>query len=187
MATEEEEKYFKKQELERREAKRRELERAAKEAQEARKVAKTLATTDEALVERIRALGFDGDTARVFDLLPLIHVAWADGDVTTNERSSIFQVLEARGIDSDSEAFILVGALLEQRPSDEFMSETLELLRALGGDRKASIVELCVNVAKASGGFLGLGNKISDDEQAVIAEIVGTLGESAVGAFRDLL
>ncbi len=186
MATEED-KYFKQQEIQRRIAKRRELERAAKEAQERRKVAASLATDDEALVSRIRDLGFDGDTARVLDVLPLIHVAWADGDVSQSERASILQVLEVRGIAADSEAFTLVETLLEERPSEAFLSETLHLLRDLGGDRHASIIELSMHVASASGGFFGFGHKVSEEERAVVAKIIESLGENATSTFKKSL
>lgn len=182
--TTEEEKYFKEQELAQRDAKRREMERAAKEAAERRKVAATVATDDEAVVARIRDLGFDGDTARVLDILPLVHVAWADGNVTTNERTSIFKLLEAREIESGSEAWLLIEALLEQRPSEDFLDETLHLLRDIGG-HEADVLALCTQVADASGGFFGLGNKISDEERALIAHIADELGESAQKAFSD--
>lgn len=185
MATEDEDKYFKQQELALRDAKRRELERAAKEAAERRRVGDAVGTTDEAVLERIRALGFDGDTARILDLLPLVHVAWADGSVTIRERASIMRVVEARGIREGSEAWVLITTLLEKEPSRDFLEETLDLLRSLGGDRNASIVDLCVQVASASGGFFGLGETVSDEERALIAHIAEELGGSAQAAFKQ--
>lgn len=187
MATEEEEKYFHQQEVERRKEKRRELERAAAEAAEKRKVAATLATDDEALVTRIRELGFDGDTARVLDLLPLVHVAWADGSVSANERRAISSILAQREIEAGTEAALLMEALMDERPSDTFLSETLELLRDLGGKKGASVIELCIQVADASGGFFGLGNKINDEERALIEEIAAGLGDAAHAKFSDTL
>ena len=187
MSTEEEEKYFHQLEIERRKDKRRELERAAAESAERRKVAATLATDDDALVGRIRELGFDGDTARVLDLLPLVHVAWADGSVSANERRAIVSILEQREIAPGSEAALLIEALMDERPSDTFLSETLDLLRALGGAKGASVVDLCVMVADASGGFFGLGDKSSAEERALIEEIAAGLGETAQGKFSESL
>lgn len=185
--SEEEERYFARKEAERREDKRRELERAARELAEKRAMGDALHTTDEALLERIRSLGFDGDTARVFDLMPLVHVAWADGDVSAAERRTLFRMLESRSIAPDSEAWLLVGALLETRPSDAFLDETLALLRDLaakGGTEATSIVDLCVDIANTSGGFLGLGDKISDEERELIAHIAEVLGPNAVAEFQ---
>ena len=187
MSTEEEEKYFHQQELERRKDKRRQLERAASEAAERRKVAATLATDDESLIARIRELGFDGDTARVLDLLPLVHVAWADGSVSANERRAISSILAQREIAAGSEGALLIEALMDERPSDTFLSETLDLLRALGGTKGASVVDLCIQVADASGGLFGLGEKISDEERALIAEIAAGLGDTAHSKFSESL
>lgn len=188
--SEEEERYFARKEAERREDKRRELERAAREVAEQRAMGDALHTSDDGLVARIRSLGFDGDTARVFDLMPLVHVAWADGSVSAAERRTLFRLLEARNIAPDSEAWLLVGALLETRPSDAFLDETLALLRDLaakGGTEAGSIVDLSVNVAAASGGFLGLGGKISDEERELIAHIADVLGPAAVEEFQKTL
>ncbi len=187
MATEEEEKYFHQQEVERRKDKRRELERAAAEAAEKRRVSQVLATDDGALVTRIRQLGFDGDTARVLDLLPLVHVAWADGSVTANERRAITGILAQREIAPGTEAALLIEALMDERPSDTFLNETLELLRDLGGKKGATVVELCIQVADASGGFFGLGNKINDEEAALIEEIAKGLGDTAHENFSKTL
>jgi tellurite resistance protein len=188
--SEEEERYFARQEAQRREDKRRELERAAKEAAERRAVGDALHTSDEALMERIRALGFDGDTARAFDVMPLVHVAWADGKVSEAERRTVFQLLEQRGIGPESEAWLLVGALLETRPSEAFLEETLHLLQAVAakdGSEARSIVDLCVAVASASGGFFGFGAKVSDDERAVIEHIASVLGPDAADEFAKKL
>ena len=101
----------------------------------------------------------------------------------------IFAVLERREIERGSEAFVLVESLLETRPSDAFLEETLLVLRevtARSDDRGAGIVDLCVHVADASGGFLGLGKKISEDERELIQRIADGLGESAQGEFHRL-
>ena len=188
--SEEEDRYFARQEAQRREDKRRDLERAAKEAAERRAVGDAVHTTDEALLERIRALGFDGDTARAFDVMPLVHVAWADGKVSEAERRVVFRLLEQRGIGPGSEACLLVAALLESRPSDTFLEETLHILQAIAakdGSEARDIVELCVAVASASGGIFGLGTKVSDEERAVIAHIADVLGADAADAVANKL
>jgi tellurite resistance protein len=126
-------------------------------------------------------MGFDADKARVFDLLPLVHVAWADGKVQASERRVILDILAQRGIESDSEAWLLIEALLEQRPSDTFLEETLTLLReVVGGSsvRANNIVELCQKVAAAHGPLFGLFGTVSDDEQKLLQHIAGSLGDA---------
>ena len=49
--------------------------------------------SDEALAARVAALGFEGEAARVVDLLPLVHVAWSDGAIQKGERAAIIGLL----------------------------------------------------------------------------------------------
>ncbi len=188
--SDEEEKYFTALEIEQRNALRKKLAKNAAELEEQRKIAATTGTNDLELADRISKLGFDGDSARVFDLLPLIHVAWADGTIQKGERAAILRVLEARGVEPGSEAFTIVESLLEERPTDAFMNESLAVLRELVAhtdNRSKSILDLCVEVASSAGGFLGLGAKVSDDEREVILEVAASLGEGAIAKLREQL
>lgn len=180
MATrDEEEAYFKQREIEQRRKLREKLEAAAHELAEKHAIAQSLETS-EPVAERIKALGFSGTTARVFDLLPLVHVAWADGTVQKGERAAILKVLEARGVAPGSEGFQLFESLLEERPSDEYMSESLAVLKELVGTvAGADVVGLCEQVASAAGGFLGIAGKVSGEERKLIDEIAGHLGGGA--------
>ncbi len=140
--------------------------------------------------ERMEKLGFAGPCASVFDLLPLIQVAWADGIIQSKERSLILDVLETRGFRPGDEVFTHVESLLESRPSDAYMNESLELLRDLLGDRPAAgetVVNLCVRVAEAAGGFLGLGNKVSGEEREALARVAAVLGERAQAELKRSL
>ncbi|MCA9636006.1 MAG: TerB family tellurite resistance protein [Myxococcales bacterium] len=149
-----EEIYFQKQEQALRAKLREELEADARKVHEdERKLA---------LADRIKALGFTGDRAKVFDLMPLVHVAWADGEISRKERANILEIVASRGIAPGTEPFRLIEVMLEERPSDLYMSETLDILReVIGGKRAESVVELCIQVADVSGGFFGLGETIA--------------------------
>lgn len=191
MSNDEENAYFRQKEMERREDKRRAMEKAAKELQEARGVAKAAGTEDMELAARIHALGFSGETAMVFDLMPLVHVAWADGKVQRAERATILTVLEHRNIARDSEAFVAIEAMLEEQPSEAFMAESLAALRDLMADRPegdtTEMIELCAAVADASGGILGLARRVSGEERELIAKIADGLGSVAQEQFRKSL
>jgi tellurite resistance protein len=149
-----------------------------------------LDVSEDALAARVAALGFDGDAARIFDLLPLVHVAWADGAIQPGERASILGLLVVRGIPM-GKAYTTMVALLEKEPSAEYLDESLGLLRTLierGGAAKAeTIVGLCIMVAEAAGGFLGLLSPISRVEKQAIERIAERLGEAAVEEFKRRL
>ena len=63
--------------------------------------------------------------------MPLVHVAWADGKIQRGERAAILKVLRSRGIEPGDEAFRTMESLLEERPSDTWMKQTLAVLRQL--------------------------------------------------------
>ena len=179
MQNEDEERYFRAREAEAREALRKKLSAEASDLEERRRIAAS-AGTDLSVADRIKALGFDGDSARIFDLMPLVHVAWADGKITKAEREHILELVTARGIEPGSEAFNTMESMLEQQPDEAFARQTLAVLRDLIGDdhdKRAGVVELCTAVAAASGGILGLGigSRVSDEEKQRIGEIAATL------------
>jgi tellurite resistance protein len=179
--SDQEDAYFQQRDRELREQLRSQLAKAAGELRNDEEAGKL------SLGERISALGFTGERIKIFDLLPLVHVAWADGSVSRKERTTILDVVRARGIQPGTDAFRTVESLLEERPSQEFLDESLAILKEVaGGARAASIVDLCVQVAGASGGFLNMGT-VSDEERALIAEIAGHLGGAAVAEFNKQL
>nr|WP_255216739.1 TerB family tellurite resistance protein [Pseudenhygromyxa sp. WMMC2535] len=148
-----------------------------------RSLAKGSRTRTPSLAERVEALGFGVETARVFDLLPVIHVAWADGEVQMLEREAIMRVLEARKIPPGSEAHVLVDTLLERHPGKIYMDETLAVLREIvANDRRRSeaLVDLCFVIARAHGaGVLGLRDPIDSREKQVLYEVADALGSRA--------
>ena len=181
--SEEEEKYFAHVEFERRTKVQRKLDAAAQEAMERRKMAAALNGASESLVDRLRALGFDGETAKVLDILPLVHVAWADGSVAARERAAILQLLDIKGVAANSEGYHLITALLAKRPSEAFLDETLGLLAEVArqhGGQAETVVDLCVLVAEAHQGLFGFGRTVSSDEREMIERIASKLGDAAV-------
>jgi hypothetical protein len=146
-------------------------------------------TDDVGILDRIEQLGFNGDSIRVLDLLPLIHVAWADGRIQRSERALILSILEQRGIAARSDASLFVESLLEARPSETFLTESLALVVDLAkqtGANKDDIVDLCAKVAEIGGSLLRIGPKTTDAERALIGDVARALGDSAVERFREL-
>lgn len=141
--------------------------------------ASTIAKWD--LAERIHNLGFEGDAERVFDLLPLVHVAWADGTVQKKERAAILEILRRREIQNDK-AYQVMVSLLEERPSDEYLEESLAVLKDVVGDdtaRAKSVVAMCCSVADKAGGLFKLFRRIPPEEMQMISRIANLLGPAA--------
>lgn len=137
---------------------------------------------------RVRALGFEEEAERIFDLLPLVHVAWADGKIQAAERAMILNLLQIRGL-ARGKAFTTLESLLEKKPSKPYLEESLSVLRDLVAEdpeKAPTIVGLCILVAKAAGGFLGI-RPISAEERDMIERIAKSLGDEALVELRRRL
>jgi len=138
------------------------------------------------IADRVRGLGFEGEAASLVDLLPLVHVAWADGSVHAKERAAILKVLDVRGMPSGRPYEVML-ALLEKKPSQAYLDESLSVLKQLCKDdagHQKSVVQMCLDVAKSAGGFLGVFRKINPREREIIEHIADTLGAAARAEFK---
>lgn len=164
-------------------ARRESLDAAAAELTQLRAVQRSAISPDLEVAQRIVRLGFDEDTVKIFDLVPMVHVAWADGEVQGQERAAIEAIMTARGLAQDSPGWIMMEGLLSRPPSAELLAELLEVFRDLvrGDNRRIEVmVDLCVVVAEQHGKLLGLfGDPIDDRERAALGEIATMLGDRA--------
>lgn len=157
-------------------------------------VIETLKMPSRELAERLVRLGFDSETACVLHILPLIQVAWANGEISRRERSRILQVLKVRDIPEGSRAYVMCESMLTTRPTEAFLHASLECLRDIlhssrgnAAREERQLIDLCVEIAEVSGGLFGLHRTVSTTERAVIAEIAATLGDEAQSELRRIL
>ena len=151
-------------------------EAAHKERAEMKQVA---GIADDHVVAELQASGYDRETVRVLHLMPLLQVAWADGEISKGERRHILEAARLHGVEPDSRAHRRLESWLEHRPGDDFFRRSLRAVRTVlhamepeqKHTRKLGLLSLCRKVASASGGFFGLGSKISAAERALLAEI----------------
>jgi len=90
-------------------------------------------------------------------------------------------------VSRESGARLLVETLLESRPSETYVAETLALIVDLArrdGTDPADLVDLCARVAEASGGLFGLGSGTSQEEQGAVRAIAEVLGPRAMDRFK---
>ena len=134
---------------------------------------------DEALLDELIQLQIEPPTFATFSLLPLIKVAWADGKVQKAEREAILAAAEQSGITKSSAAFEILDGWMEEPPSNdlyEAWKHYAHTLKSSLGEDQASKLQSNVlgrarEVAEAAGGFLGFGNKVSDEEAEVLEEL----------------
>lgn len=138
------------------------------------------------VTDRVRYLGFEGEAAQLIGLLPLVHVAWADGAVHPRERAAILKVLDVRGVPAGRPYEVMV-ALLEKKPSKAYLEESLVVLKELckdDADQQKTVVQLCIHIAKSAGGFAGFFRRVSTREKEMISRIADALGAAARAEFK---
>jgi|SRR5687767_10765003 len=177
-----EEEFFRKKEQELIEK----LRQNAKVATEKHQIGAAIGVSDEKTLNDLLELGYTRETVALLHLVPLVQVAWAEGNVSKRERELIMEAARARGIQVGSAAHKKLAEWLERRPTDGFFQKTLVIIQAILGalpedqqeGSKRDLVAYCTRIAEASGGILGLGGKIDDAESALLRKIAASLEAS---------
>ena len=130
-------------------------------------------------IERMLELGITPATWAAIALIPLVEVAWANGRVDAKDRRAVLSAAELNGVEPGGPGHQMLDGWLGHRPAGRLLQAwgeyMVELCAALKpGEKRALRDELmgrARQVAEAAGGFLGLGNKISPEEQVVLDEL----------------
>ena len=131
---------------------------------ERRALRNALGNVDEVSLARLQATGVTPDCLGLLFVVPLIEVAWADGDVSMRERQLILQMATRRGIVPNTPSYLVLTGWLDQCPNSQFFdtaSEAVHLMLdredpATRVDDERDLIESCRRVAEATGEFLGL-------------------------------
>jgi len=151
--------------------------RRAAEAQ-MKELSEATGIPNEEVLKTLQELGYTRETLALLHLVPLINVAWTDGNVSRPERELILEAANMRGVDAASPAYQQLEDWLENRPGEEFFEQTLRVIGHLApGDEATDVLSQAIQVASASGGILGFGSKISTAEQALLSRIAAALSE----------
>jgi hypothetical protein len=141
---------------------------------------------DEALLDRLLGLGITAESLAALGMVPLVWVAWADGEVAVEERDRIVAMARAAGIEPHNGRYPLLEHWLKRRPGPEVVAAWQDSIKQLRETMAAEdfetlrreILTRAGEVARASGGLLGFGERVSPAEQAVLAELERAFDES---------
>jgi hypothetical protein len=134
---------------------------------------------DVGILDKLNELGVEADTWAAVSIAPMVEVAWANGKVEDGEREAVMSAAQQVGIQPSSPSALLLESWLSRRPDGRLLevwgAYMVSLCAALSEDEKTKLKEQVLgrarDVAEAAGGFLGLGNKISAEEQVVLDEL----------------
>lgn len=130
------------------------------------------------LLDALLDLAVEPETLVAFTLVPLVEVAWADGEIQAGERDAIIKAAVERGVTEDSPTAELLRNWLGTRPDpqllDTWMSYIEELKVSLSGETWAEMQKTVMGraraIAEAAGGFLGVAS-ISAAEKKMLQEL----------------
>lgn len=131
--------------------------------------------TDRAVLRLLADLEVSSSVVAALALVPLVEVAWADGELAPEERASVLRASEEQGIRPGSRAHGLLASWLEHRPSRElfeawesYIEAVLEPLVTEERDRLCQdLVGRAREVARAAGHRGGPGSISAEEERAL--------------------
>jgi hypothetical protein len=133
---------------------------------------------NDAILTRLVELDVRPETLAALAAVPLIEVAWADGEIDEQEREAVLTHANGRGIRPGSIEHELLERWLRHRPDavllDAWKAYLAGLCERLEENElellKAELLHATKTVAQAAGGFLGLGS-ISPSEQDMLERL----------------
>ena len=158
--------------------------RAASAREEKKKEFREYLNVDnDEILDALVELAVEPETLVAFTLVPLVEVAWADGEIQPKERDAIIKAAVEQGVEDGSPTCALLRNWLTTKPDDELLETWKGYIQELGaslGDRsqdhmKSSVLGRARAIAEAAGGFLGVAS-ISAAEKKMLDELERTFG-----------
>jgi hypothetical protein len=138
----------------------------------------TSGITDEAALDSLMKLGVSGPTVAALSLIPLIHVAWADGKMDDAEREAVLTAAAGKGISTGTASYTLLAGWMDAKPDRSLFEAWRAYIKELAstlvpaqrGLLKTQVIGFARTVAESAGGFLGM-KRVSAAEEAALAEL----------------
>jgi hypothetical protein len=133
---------------------------------------------NEEIIDALVELEVEPETLVAFSLVPLVEVAWADGEIQPKERDAIIKAAVERGVEEGSPTCDLLRNWLQTKPDPKLLEVWKgyidELKESLGKRSRAHLKSGTMGraraIAEAAGGFLGVAS-ISAAERKMLDEL----------------
>jgi len=134
---------------------------------------------DPTLLNRMIELNITPETLVSLLMVPLVEVAWADGEVEEKEKQAILSAAENKGIKKGGVEHDVLERWLSHKPDPKLLETWIHYTRALCEQMKPEsrlavkndLLGRARGIAEVAGGFLGLGNKVSDAEESMLRQL----------------
>ncbi len=129
-----------------------------------------------AVLEKLVSLGISAGTLASLAVLPLVEVAWADGQLSDKEKEAVLSGAAHNGMAKESIDYSLLDSWLKQRPQPQLLEAWIHYIAGLKevlspqemAQLQSDLLNKARKVAQAAGGLL---SKISSEEQAVLKKM----------------
>ena len=130
------------------------------------------------IISALVDLDVEPETLVAFSLVPLVEVAWADGEIQPKERDAIIRAAVESGVEEGSPTCALLKNWLQTKPDSKLLEVWkgyIEELKGSLGQRsrahlKSGTMGRARAIAEAAGGFLGVAS-ISAAEKKMLDEL----------------
>jgi hypothetical protein len=131
------------------------------------------------ILETLVSLNIRPETLGPLSLIPLLEVAWADESLDEKEKKAVISAVKQTGRAKNPEDQALLEQWLERRPEPGLLKAWIHYIKGLcekltpdeRRELKEELMPHTRSIAEASGGFLGLGRKISSAESDMIKKL----------------
>jgi hypothetical protein len=131
--------------------------------------------TDRGVLKLLADLEVSSSVVAALALVPLVEVAWADGELAPEERRSVLRASEEQGIRPGSRAHGLLASWMEHRPTEALFAAWEAYIEAVfepmdAAEREALATDLvgrARDVARAAGHRGGPGSISPEEERAL--------------------
>jgi len=150
-----------------------------REAAESARLQGATGVADPILLDELVHFGFTPETLPALSVVPLVEVAWTDGKVDDYERRAIHADAAVGAMDPAGASAAMVYGWLVERPAGGVFRLWWEFTHAackgLAAEERAALeaemLARATAVARASGGFLGIGSPTSAEEHVTLDRI----------------
>jgi hypothetical protein len=133
---------------------------------------------NERILEKLVELNIRPETLTSLSLIPLVEMAWADGNVDDKEKNEVLTCAEKMGFAKGSADYKILAQWMTHRPSKELLDAWIHYIQGLceklahidKSELKNELVENIRSIAMASGGFLGMGS-VSKKESDMLTKL----------------
>jgi hypothetical protein len=130
---------------------------------------------DGALLDKLVAAGMDAGSLAALGLIPLLQVAWADGQVQPREREALLEAAKRVDLAEGSTGYQLLTGWFDRVPEPELFTLWKDYVRALRGSMddetfaaiRRVILDRARTVARSAGGILGVGSVLGSEHDAI--------------------